>query len=415
MKICIVSQEYPPETADGGIGTQAWNKARGLTELGHEVHVLSCSAEHQPAPIRTEVENGVIVHRLRRPDQFAEAFIPMYHEEVYMLNYTSSILRGLHHITAQTDIDLINFPEYAAEGYAYQLNRSHVNWVPVVVQLHGPLAMFTEKLAWPSKDSNFFDLGTFMEGRSIQMADGLMASSVNIADFAANYYNVSRHGIHVVHCGIDTELFIPPAEFDTKVPPTVLFVGHISKTKGINVVFDAFLRLRNLYPGIRLVIMGKKRDKQLFIDMTIKGKKEGALANVQFIDFVNERHQLVNYYQNAHVFASPAKHEVGVANVYVEAMACGCPVVASTAGGACEAIIDGETGILVPPDNVDATVAAIDRIISYPDTRQKMAKSARKRVEQYFAMDKYIERILCVYYNTIEISKSKKALLKVRF
>ena len=42
MRVCLVSYEYPPETADGGIGTQTWNKAHGLTRLGHDVEVLTC-------------------------------------------------------------------------------------------------------------------------------------------------------------------------------------------------------------------------------------------------------------------------------------------------------------------------------------------------------------------------------------
>jgi hypothetical protein len=66
MKICLVSQEYPPETPWGGIGTQTWNKARALAERGHETHVLSRSAE-EGADLRTELDHGVIVHRMKPP------------------------------------------------------------------------------------------------------------------------------------------------------------------------------------------------------------------------------------------------------------------------------------------------------------------------------------------------------------
>jgi len=63
MKICLVSQEYPPETAWGGIGTQTWIKARALARLGHDIHVLSRAANEGPE-LRTEIAAGVIVHRM---------------------------------------------------------------------------------------------------------------------------------------------------------------------------------------------------------------------------------------------------------------------------------------------------------------------------------------------------------------
>ena len=50
LNVCLVSQEYPPDTAVGGIGTQTWNKAQMLTKLGHKVHVLSCMAGDGPGP-----------------------------------------------------------------------------------------------------------------------------------------------------------------------------------------------------------------------------------------------------------------------------------------------------------------------------------------------------------------------------
>ena len=58
MHICLVSHEYPPETADGGIGTQTWNKAHGLSRLGHSVEVLSCSASPLDEAMRTADESG---------------------------------------------------------------------------------------------------------------------------------------------------------------------------------------------------------------------------------------------------------------------------------------------------------------------------------------------------------------------
>ena len=137
MNICLVSQEYPPETARGGIGTQTWNKARALARLGHVVHVLSCAAEPGPE-LQTKADAGVTVHRMQPPGfEF-----PVYDASAYWVGYTWSVLRQLHHLMQTTKFDVIDFAEYGAEGCAYQLDRTPWNWVPVVVQLYGPLAMF---------------------------------------------------------------------------------------------------------------------------------------------------------------------------------------------------------------------------------------------------------------------------------
>ena len=78
-------------------------------------------------------------------------------------------------------------------------------------------------------------------------------------------------------------------------------------------------------------------------------------------------------------------------------MACGCPVVASTAGAAPEAVTDGETGLLVPPEDEGAVAAALDRILGNEFLARQMGEAARRSVEDYFAMDKYIVRVLKNY------------------
>jgi glycosyltransferase involved in cell wall biosynthesis len=409
MKICLVSQEYPPDTAHGGIGTQTWNKSRMLTRLGHEVYVLSSASGRAPADLQTTVVDGVHVYRMQPPGAAFEVNSPA----AYASGYSWNVLRHLRHLSHEHTFDLINFPEYGAEGFAYQLDRTAWNWVPVIVQLHGPLAMFAERIGWPVPGSDHHRIVTFMEGESIRLADGLMASSANIADFTAKYYDVDRASIHVVHCGIDCEMFRPtadPSALDRR-RPTVLFVGNIVASKGATLVFDAVMRLRAKHPGIRLQLLGKG-DEETINRFKRIAREAGDESCVEFLGFKGSREQLPEVYRNAHVFASPAQHETGVANVYVEAMACGCPVIASTSGGAAEAVTDGQSGILVEPRDLDATTVAIDRILSDRDLRLRMGAAGRRRALEYFAVDKYIARVLAAYQRAIECSKAKLARLQ---
>jgi hypothetical protein len=144
MRICLVSQEFPPDTARGGIGSQNWNKAHALAERGHQVHVLSAAARGGPE-LSSHVVDGVTVHRMRPPD----AETPVYEQATYWLGYSWAVLRHLHALAAEAPFDVLDFAEYGAEGFAYQLDRGPWSWMPVVVQLHGPLAMFVDRIGWP--------------------------------------------------------------------------------------------------------------------------------------------------------------------------------------------------------------------------------------------------------------------------
>jgi glycosyltransferase involved in cell wall biosynthesis len=412
MRIGLVSEEYPPDTARGGIGTQTWNKAEALTRLGHEVHVLSCAAGAGDAPdLVTTSAGGVAVHRMQPPAEEPGREFPVFEQAAYSLGYTWSVARHLHQLMEASQFDVFNFPEYGAEGFAYQLNRTRWNWVPVVVQLHGPLAMFSERIGWPPPESDYYRIGTYLEGASIRWADALMASSANIADFTSDFYGVPRESIGVVHCGVDADVFQPPSNGEAPPRPTVLFAGNVAPNKGVTIVFEAVMRLRERFPNILLRILGKGDDR-LATELERRARADGAAGNLEILGFVGDRSALPDLYRSASVFCSPAQHEVGVANVYVEAMACGCPVVASTTGGAPEAVDEGESGLLVRPGDVDATAAALDRILSDPELRGRMGAASRRRVEDYFARERYIARVLSVYEDGIERGRERLTSLE---
>lgn len=403
MKICLVSQEYPPDTARGGIGTQTWNKARALAGLGHSVQVLSAAARPGPDPAVSN-HDGVTVHRIRAPG----ADFPVYTPAAYWLGYSWAVLRHLARLLEEQRFDLVDFAEYGGEGYAYLLDRTPWNWAAAVVQLHGPLAMLAERIEWPERGSDLYRVGTAMEDLCIRRADALMACSGAIADYVAQHQAVDRDGIEVVHCGVDAAAFTPASSPGaSRDRPTVLFVGNLAPNKGVHTVLDAVVRLRSRYPQIRLQLAGVADDDTLRA-LRERAAAGGVAGNVEYVGFAG-RDTLPELYRGAHVFCSPAQFECGVANVYLEAMACGCPVVASTAGGAPEAVIDGVTGCLVPPADPAATASALDRVLGNPGLRASMANASRRRVDDYFAMDRYIQRVLKVYSRALERSRQSRA------
>src|SRR5262245_57302822 len=116
MRTALVSQEYPPETAHGGIASQTHAKAHGLAALGHEVHVLSHSLDRT----RHESFDGP-VHVVRVPS--GDARLTLHTEIARWLTYSTEIASALAELHARAPFDLIDFPEWGCEGYVHLLNR----------------------------------------------------------------------------------------------------------------------------------------------------------------------------------------------------------------------------------------------------------------------------------------------------
>jgi glycosyltransferase involved in cell wall biosynthesis len=180
----------------------------------------------------------------------------------------------------------------------------------------------------------------------------------------------------------------------------VLFVGNVAANKGVMTACEAVLSLRERHPGLRLQILGTG-DDDLIHDLQERARRENAADSIEVHGFVSVRERLPAFYRAADVVCSPAVHEVGVANVYIEAMAAGCPVVAADSGAAPEAIVQRETGLLVPPDDVGATAAALHEILADAGLRERLGAAGRRRAEEYFAMDHYVARVLASYQRAL--------------
>ena len=393
MRICLVSLEYPPETGWGGVGTQTWVKARGLAARGHEVHVLACSADDRPG-VRTEVHDGVTVHRIHPPGYE----FPVYGKPLWLVGYTLAVAAALHEISERRPFDVLDFPEYGGEGFAYQLDRTRWNWAPVVVQIHGSMAMFVDRMGWPERGSHLHEVGGFLESFSLRNADAIMACSGSAADIVADAYGLERSAIDVVHCGVDTSVFHPAAEGNRLAErPTVLFVGRLVGNKGAETIAEAGFLLRRKYPDIRIVFVGEGSSVPERI--RARAAEERAESVIELVGFVPLA-DLPARYREAHVFCSPATFE-GFGQTAIEAQACGCPAVVSSGGGGAEAVIDGVTGFVVPPGDVAATARALDAILGDSAARARMSVAAVKLVEDSFAVDRYIDRVVAVYEKAV--------------
>ncbi len=211
---------------------------------------------------------------------------------------------------------------------------------------------------------------------------------------AARLQALGLPGARIVYPGTDPGQFSPPAKAPGP-PPRLLTVGRLVPRKGIDTVIRALPLLIPGLPELAYDIVGdgpdRARLKALVSDL-------GLEETVNFHGAVSQS-ELTDFYRRAHIFVMPARHEIeassmeGFGIVYLEASASGLPVVAGRAGGAVEAVRDGETGLLVPPDNPEALAQTLGKLLADDDLRQKFGGAGRRWVEAEMNWDRSAQRL----------------------
>lgn len=393
LNICIVSQEYPPETGQGGIATQSALKARGLSSRGHHVHVLSMTYAGKQT---IDHEGDVVVHRIPHPPLPN----PGYDPSSSWLAYSAGISLKLHELTKSYPFDIYQFPEYAGEGFIWQTDTFAHRPGRYVVQLHGPLAMLTEHAGWPESDSTAAQIGSFMEQMVMRNADLLLASSHNTARYCANCYGCEVERIQVVHSGVDTKRFAPMPRPKGRGSFRILFTGKLVSPKGFEAVVQSTLDLRQQIPGIQLRAIGRG-DEPLIARVQDKIRQAGAEDCIQILGQVRHE-ELPQHFAWCDVFAGPSIFEPGPGNVYLEAMACGRAVIACNSGGAPEVVLAGKTGLLVAPGDQSQLTDAIHRLAKDPELRQRLEKAGRDWACLEFSEERYLDKVERAYFELAE-------------
>ena len=204
--------------------------------------------------------------------------------------------------------------------------------------------------------------------------------------------------------GVDTQRFVPVAEQERPVirrnlglpedGPLVVNVGRLVPRKGADVLIEAVARLRSAHPCLTLAVAGAGRDRQRLERLATRRR-----APVRFLGRVADD-RLPALYACADVFAAPNRarwgglEQEGFGIVFVEAAACGIPQVAGDSGGAPEAVVHGETGLLVERPGIPSEVAsALEHLIGDPSQRRRLGQQSRRRAVDLFAYDVLAARL----------------------
>jgi starch synthase len=396
LRVGLFTREYPPHVY-GGAGVHVDYLSRELAkEIEVEVHCWGQQhADVGKLHVRgalpwSEITNGT-------EEKFKGAL------EALSLNLTQvKALRGL---------DIVHTHTWYVSMAGYLAKKLY--GVPFVLTTHSlePLR------AWKAEQlGSGYAMSSWMERTAILDADAVIAVSKGTKeDILRAYPTIDPDRVHVIYNGIDLNEYQKTTETSALVKygvdlsiPYVLFVGRITRQKGVTHLVDA---IRYMPPGTQVVLCAGAPDtSEIAAEMRDKVAEARKLnPHIVWIEKMVTKPEVIQLYSNARVFCCPSVYEpFGIINL--EAMACRAPVVASATGGIREVVVDGETGYLVPfeadavtgfPVNADQFARdlgiKVSELLADPDKCRRFGDAGRKRVEAIFSWTAIAGQTIALY------------------
>ena len=272
--------------------------------------------------------------------------------------------------------------------------------VPHVVTMHSLEPM----RPWKAEQlGGGYALSRWCERVAVESAAAVVAVSAGMrADILATYPAVTGDRVRVIHNGIDTSEYAPDPQTDVlerygvdRRRPCVVFVGRITRQKGLPVLLRAAAKLAG---QAQLVLCAGQPDTaELAAEVTdLVTGLQARRSGVVWLSGMLPKREVIQLLTHATVFACPSLYEpLGIVNL--EAMACGTAVVASRVGGIPEVVADGQAGLLVPPGDPDALAGALNALVADTDRANAMGRAGRERAVADFGWPAIAAQTVALY------------------
>jgi glycosyltransferase involved in cell wall biosynthesis len=239
---------------------------------------------------------------------------------------------------------------------------------------------------------------------ALQNADAVTTNSSELAKKARAFFD---REVILIPNGVDTQLFKPmeknmvlaealglPDEDDGKSDtPVIGFVGELREKKGIRSLLAGYAQANQDRPAT-LLIVGEVRageDKKFFDDFRLSNPQARIIVTGQV-----PHTDLPGYYALIDIFVHPSLRD-GLPNALLEAMACERPVIVTPVGGMMDVVSHGKNGLLVSVNDANSLAIAIGKLLSNPEKRIELGRSARELVASKFGIEKELNANLAVY------------------
>jgi len=403
VRVGLFTREFPPQVY-GGAGVHVDYLSRELAKhIGVEVHCWGPQ----------NFDDGNLHVRGAEPwEEITNA------TEGKFKGALEALSLNLTQVKFLTGIDIVHTHTWYMAMAGYFAKKLYT--LPFVLTTHSlePLR------AWKAEQlGSGYAMSSWMERTAILDADAIIAVSAGTrADILRAYPDVKPDRIHVIYNGIDLVEYRKTLETDAlsnygidPAIPYVLFVGRITRQKGVTHLVDA---IRYLPRETQVVLCAGAPDTPE-IARELRQKVEDARRGhprIIWIEKMVTKQEAIQFYSNARVFCCPSVYEpFGIINL--EAMACGAPVLASATGGIKEVVVDGETGYLVPFDQDPVTsfplepekfardlAAGINRLLEDPERCKRFGVAGRKRVKETFSWTRIAQQTIRLYEQLVQES-----------
>jgi L-malate glycosyltransferase len=367
----------------GGSGIVATELAKALAVRGHGVHVISTDP-----PFRLgDYQPGLWFHRVNAPAY------PLFREPQYVISLATRIVQ----IAREFELDIVHahyaVPHATAAYLARQIlvESCGVPHIPrIITTLHGT------DITLVGSDPSYAETVAF----SIVQSDGVTAVSDSLKADTYRSLAVERD-ISVIPNFLDCSVYrrTPNEALRARhcvagCEKVIVHLSNFRPVKRPKAVVEVFARIAARVPS-RLLLVGEGPELAAALETA------RVLGVSKFVDALGEQDQILPLLSIADLFLLPSAQEsFGLSAL--EAMACEVPVVASRVGGLHEVVQDGETGFLLPPDDLDGMAECGVRLLSDPALHRQFAAAGRRLVVERFCADRVVPMYEAFYRSLVE-------------
>ena len=401
MHIALFSPGWPLALFHNGIVTYVHAVRPELEALGHRVSVFASTVGGVEDARVHLIRYGPIATAARR---YARRFFTA-EREIY--GYGELVGETILAAHRRDPIDVIEMEE----SFGWSADVGRITSIPVLVKLHGPafLSLVEDELATP-----LGKLRVAREGQALASAAAIASPSVRTLQQTLERYRlaptISEHVVNPISVRDDT----PRWQLERCDPNTILFIGRFDLRKGADVLMQAFSRLLQERPNLRLVMVGPDngllqpdgsrigfevyRDSLLPPALRERVEFRGAMSNAEIAGL---RVQSI-----ATVVASRWENQ---GYTLLEAMSQGCPVVCSDAGGSPESVIHGRTGLLARSEQPADFALQLAALLDDPQRAATLGAAARLHVIENHSARKVAKYSIALYERVIERARAMDA------
>jgi glycosyltransferase involved in cell wall biosynthesis len=226
-------------------------------------------------------------------------------------------------------------------------------------------------------------------------ASAFLGNSCRVCRYCEENLKLREGTFSLMHNGVDVQEFTPSESNPGQIiNPIIGTVANLYPNKDLPTFLRMAAYVLNKWPKARFRIVGYGTELNSLKDLAAD------LGIVNQVQFVGASNSIANEYKCFDIFVLSSVHE-GFANVIIEAMASGIPVIATNVGAASETIVEGKSGFMVPSRNPDALAARVNDLLQNPDLRKSMGDFGRQIAMRKFSLESMVKRYELLYLELV--------------